>query len=274
MANDPTYNISPLLRSALFNGGAVIYLGAANLTIESDMSVSSYDLYKLGAADLTIESDVSASGFGILFESVLLDGEADLTASGFAIRTASAILDGLLDVSIASPVLIDIVGAISFSISSNFIIPDLIRFTPTAQNPGSYIPLVLLDGVPLTDQNRKFNNSNKPVFVEKSNWNSSKSRYYKRSTSGKQSFKLSWEWLPSDKENTIDKRQARNFIKEKSMDPDYHTLTVIKYGANPEDVFEETEYNVFITNYSEDLIRRDLGTGTYFWRCDVELEEI
>ncbi len=253
MANEPTYNISPLLRSALFNGGVMIITGSASLSAESDVSVSATAIY---------------------FENVAMSGEADLSVSGFAIRTASASLDGILDVSVALPVTINTIGAVSLSISSNFIIPDIIRFTPTAQNPGSYIPLVLLDGIPLTDQNRKFNNTNKPVFVEKSNWNSAKSRYYKRSTSGKQSFKLSWEWLPSDKENTIDKRQARNFIKEKSMDPDYHTLTIIKYGANPEDVFEETEYNVFITNYSEDLIRRDLGTGTYFWRCDVELEEI
>jgi hypothetical protein len=253
MANEPTYNISPLLRSALFNSGVVIVTGSASLSIESDLTVSATAIFS---------------------QSIAMDGEGDFTASAFAIKSASASLDGLLDVSIATPVRIDIAGAVSLSISSNFIIPDLIRFTPSVQNPGSYIPLVLLDGVPLTDQNRKFNNSNKPVFVEKSNWNSSKSRYYKRATSGKQSFKLSWEWLPSDKENTIDKRQARNFIKEKSMDPDYHTLTVIKYGENPEDVFEETEYNVFITNYSEDLIRRDLGTGTYFWRCDVELEEI
>lgn len=253
MANNPKYNISPLLSGALFNGESVYIRIGAILSAESELSVDSY-LITNGSATLSAESD--------------------LTVRAFKVVSASASLDGILDVSVSLPVTVAVAGAISISSSLNFIIPDLIRFTPTAQNPGSYIPLLLLDGVPLTDQNRKFNISHQPVFVEKKNWNASKSRYYKRSDSGRQSFRLSWEWLPSDKQYTIDKRQARNFIKDKAMDPDAHTLTVITYGENPEDVFEETEYNVFITNYTEDLVRRDLGTGTYFWKCDIEMEEL
>lgn len=253
MANNPKYNISPLLSGALFNGESVYVLASASLSIESDLSVSS-----------SLTTTASAS----------LSGDSEVTVTAFKVVSASASLDGILDVSVAFPVTINESGAISLSSSLNFIIPDLIRFTPTAQNPGSYIPLLLLDGVPLTDQNRKFNISHQPVFVENKNWNASKSRYYKRTGSGRQSFKLSWEWLPSEKQDTIDKRQARNFIKDKAMDPDSHTLTVITYGENPEDVFEETEYNVFITNYTEDLIRRDLVAGTYLWKCDIDMEEL
>lgn len=253
MANNPKYNISPLLSGALFNGESVYILSSASLSIESDLSANSY-----------LITSASAS----------LSGDSELTVTAFKVISASASLDGILDVSVSFPIAINQTGAISLSSSLDFIIPDLIRFTPSAQNPGSYIPLLLLDGIPLTDQNRKFSISHKPVFVEKKNWNSSKSRYYKRSDSGRQSFTLSWEWLPSDNQYTIDKRQARNFIKEKSMDLDAHTLTVITYGENPEDVFQETEYNVFITSYTEDLVRRDLGTGTYFWKCDIEMEEL
>lgn len=252
MTYNPKYNISPLLSGALFNGE---------------------NIYILASASLSIETDSSSAAVLVAYSSASLDSEVSVTASGFAIVSASANLDGILDITIAVPVTINLTGAINISISTNFIIPDILRFTPAAQNPGSYIPLVLLDGVALTDQNRKFNIGYKPIFVEKINWNSSKSRYYKRSGAGKNSFKLAWEWLPSDKENTIDKRQARNYIKNKAMDPDIHTLTIIKYGANPEDVFEENQYNVFITNYTEDLMRRDLVSGTYFWQCSLDLEE-
>jgi tRNA nucleotidyltransferase/poly(A) polymerase len=58
------------------------------------------------------------------------------------------------------------------------------------------------------------------------------------------------------------------------MDPDVHVLKVVTYGADPEDIFSETAYNVFITSYSEDLVRRDLTSDVYFWKCDLELEEV
>lgn len=253
MANNPKYNISPLLSGALFNGESI---------------------YVLADASLSVESDLTANSFLITTASASLDSELDVSVTAIAIISASATLDGIVDININNPTAIQTIGQISISSTANILLADLIRFTPSSQNPGSYIPLVLLDGIPLTDQNRKFVNSNQPVFVEKRNWNGDKSRYYKRSTSGKQTFRLSWEWLPSDKELTIDKRHARNFIKDTAMDPDSHVLTVITYGEDPEDVFDETEYNVFITNYSEDLIRRDLVSGNYFWRCDLELEEI
>jgi hypothetical protein len=56
-------------------------------------------------------------------------------------------------------------------------------------------------------------------------------------------------------------------------DLDAHVLKIIQYGENPEDIFNEEEYTVFITNYTEDLIRRDLVSGTYFWDCSLDLEQ-
>jgi hypothetical protein len=311
MSNNPKYNISPLLSGALFNGESVYTLASASLSIESNLTANAIEILLtssslsvesnltanaieillpsasfsiesdltanailLNPISLSIESNLTANAIEILLPSAALSIESDLTANGVRITSVSASLDGILNISVTTPIITVLTGIIALSSSFNLLISDLIRFTPSSQNPGSLIPLVLLDGVALTDQNRKFDNSNKPVFVEKKNWNSSKSRYYKRSTSGKQSFKLSWEWLPSDREYTIDKRQARNYLKSVAMDPDAHTLTIIKYGENPEDVFEETEYNVFITNYAEDLIRRDLVSGVYFWKCDIEFEEL
>jgi hypothetical protein len=223
---------------------------------------------------LSIESSLDVSVSSILFTSVSVSAESSLDSSATLIKFGYADISGVANITITTPVRIVILEPLSLSASSSILIADLIRFTPNSRYPGSYLTLLLLDGVPLTDQNRKFSNNIKPVFVEKINWNSSKSRYYKRSNSGKQTFKLSWEWLPADRDRTVDKREARNYIKNKAMDPDVHTLTVRTYGENPEDVFEETEYNVFITSYAEDLIRRDLSSGVYLWKCDIDFEEL
>jgi hypothetical protein len=252
-AENPYYSISGLLSGIVFNEVPYIKNISSTLSIESSISIN-----------------ISKT----VFASQSLSGELSLTASAVPVRFAEATLDGIANVSVISPVSVVAIDSLNFSISSNLLLSDLIRFTPNNRYPGSYVTLLLLDGVPLTDQNRKFNNNIKPTFVEKVNWNSTKNRYYKRATSEKQSFKISWEWLPADRDRTIDKREARNYVKNKAMDPDVHTLTVITYGENPEDVFDETEYNVFITNYAEDLIRRDLSSGVYLWKCDVDLEEL
>jgi hypothetical protein len=250
---DPINRISDPLSGILFN--------------ESPYAISA-------SASLTIESDLSVSILRITFSSSTLDGELDVSSSGTIIKLVSANLDGIANITIVAPVKTIITGAIPLTISSNILIADLIRFTPSSRYPGSLVPLLVLDNHALTDQGRKFSDTIKQVFVQKSNWNGSKSRYYKRDNAGKQTFKISWEWLPSNRESTVDKREARDYIKKLAMDPDVHTLKVVTYGADPEDIFAETAYNVFITSYSEDLIRRDMTSDVYFWKCDLELEEV
>jgi hypothetical protein len=254
MAESPYYSIGDLLSGIVFNEiPTIVPSGALSLSVESDLNVS---------AQITA------------FASSSLDGSFDLSVSGFAITTVSASIAGLFDVNIVTPSIQTVIGEISLSTSFNTSIADIVRFTPSSRYPGSYATLLLLDGIPLTAQNRKFSDDMKTNFIEQKNWNNSKSRYYKRSGPEKRTFKLSWEWLPSYREETIDKREARNYIKDKALDPDVHTLTLLSYGQDPEDVFEETNYNVFITNYSENLTRRDLSAGTYFWQCDLDLEEL
>jgi hypothetical protein len=254
MADDPEYSISELVSGIVFNQiPLTVTTGSITLSIETDFAVSA-SITAVASSTIDITSEVSAQAF--------------------AIKTAVASLSSILDISVASPSLILDIDMPNLSGSVNLSISDIINFTPSTRYPGSYVPLLLLDGVALTAQNRKFNDSLKTIFVEQKNWNNDKSRYYRRSNSGKKSFKLSWEWLPSDREYTIDKREARNYIKNISMDPDVHTLTLLSYGDDPEDIFEETNYNIFITSYSEELIRRDLTTGTYFWQCSLDMEEL
>jgi len=230
---------------------------------------------KFAKTSVSLSSSATATPLGrrIRFSSASISPTSSLTAGVGKVIGASASLSNILSINISDPLLINTIDIPTLSLSTSLLIADLIRFTPDSRYPGSILTMFLLDGQPLTSQGRTFSDSIKQIYTEQKNWNNTKSRYYKRDSAGKLSFKLAWDWLPAEREFTIDKRFARNFIKEKAMDPDIHTLTVISYGTDPEDIFEKTDYNVFITGYNEDLIRRDLQSGVYLWKCDLDLEE-
>lgn len=271
---DPINRISDPLSGIVFNEVPIPIFASTSLSIEVNLTVSTPRITTLGTASLSIESGLSISTLRIVPLSQSLSIDTSINAVGTIVQFAQANLDGIANITIVTPIVKTRIDPTTLSINSSVLIADLIRFTPSSRYPGSLVPLLVLDNHALTDQGRKFSDSIKQVFVEKSNWNNSKSRYYKRDNAGKQTFKISWEWLPSTRESTVDKREARDYIKKLAMDPDIHTLKVVTYGADPEDIFAETAYNVFITSYSEDLVRRDLSSNVYFWKCDLELEEV
>ena len=244
--------------------------------LEGSATVESGSLkVSLASSTLSGEADTSFTAVRIKFGSSTQSGESNVSVSGKNIRVSQSSLSQLLTININDFGIIRVLNTSPLSSSVTLLIADLVRFTPTSRTPGSIVSLLLLDGQPLTAQNRQYSNSNNPVYIEKKNWNASRSRYYKnKDKSGRMNFRLSWDWLPSEREDTIDKRFARNYIKDKSTDPDVHTLTVLSYGVDPEDILQETQYNVFITGYDESLIRRDLQSNTYFWNCSLDLEEV
>jgi len=224
---------------------------------------------------LSASSSQTASFSARVIRKASSSTSANSAVSGTAVKivkTNNIITTQTASITLTTTALKDFPNVI-FTSNSNLTVPNIIRFTPSSRYPGVILSMIDLDGKPLTAQGRQFSSSFGSKHIEKKNWNSSKSRYYKSSSAGKQTFKISWEWLPSDKEQTIDKRFARNFLKDKADDPDVHTLKIYSYGTNPQSVFSENTYNVFITSYSESLIRRDLSNGVYFWKCDIELEE-
>lgn len=138
----------------------------------------------------------------------------------------------------------------------------------------SYRTLFVLDNKPLTNHGRTLTSDQSMVFIENKNWNNLKSRYYKRTSSaGRTSFNLSWTFLPNSRYDTVDRRYARDFIKELAADPDIHVLKVINNDSNSSTPYTETSYNVFIRDYSETLVRRDLQNDVYYWDCNLTLEE-
>jgi hypothetical protein len=154
----------------------------------------------------------------------------------------------------------------------------MIRFSPNITADSSLIrALLLLDGSPLTNQSRTFDISTAPVFIENVNWAGDSSRSYKNAAQfggSKRTFNAKWSFIPNKSEETVDRKESRNYLKDKAMDSDIHTLTIVRQDENGITPYTEETINVFITNFNENLIRRDLVSGVYYFGCAMTLEEV
>ena len=154
----------------------------------------------------------------------------------------------------------------------------MIRFSPNITADSTVIrALLLLDGSPLTNQSRTFDISAAPVFIENNNWAGDSSRYYKNSAQhggSKRTFNAKWSFIPNKSEETVDYRESRNFLKDTAMDSDIHTLTIIRQDESGLTPYTEESVSVFITNFNEKLLRRDLVSGVYYFDCAMTLEEV
>lgn len=159
-------------------------------------------------------------------------------------------------------------------ITSRLNINPPIRFSPSYIDDTSIRTLFTLDSKPLTNHNREFETSLSPLFIENTNWNNTRSRYYKRSTSsGRRTFNLSWKMLPNAMTDTVDSRHGRDFLNSIAEDPDIHELKVLNQDENGLTAYTETTYRVFVRSYSETLVRRYISQGVYLYDCSLTLEE-
>ena len=58
------------------------------------------------------------------------------------------------------------------------------------------------------------------------------------------------------------------------MDADTHTLTVISQDEDGITPYTEENVTVFVSSFSENLIRRDLINDVYYFDCALALEEV
>ena len=84
----------------------------------------------------------------------------------------------------------------------------------------------------------------------------------------KQSFKLDWQFLPSKSEKTVDGQYGRDYLK--SLVGNRQMLDFF-IQDKPNDA--GSTYTVFIESYNEDLVRRELSTGTHFYNVSLVLKE-
>jgi hypothetical protein len=241
---------------------------------------SGYDFYtsddttKFAAVVLSGSADVSAGVIVIRSASAELSAQSDSSSSAILILNASSSLSGTVTLApIGTTILIS--ASIVLFQSLN-ITAKTVRFSSVSGIDSQVIRTVMmLDGKPLTNQTRSLQVSAIPIFVENRNWNGNSSRYYKNpNRADKKSFSISWSFIPNSKDYTVDLNHARDYIRKISNDSDMHVFSIVNQDESGVTPYTETVYNVFVKDFSESLIRRDLVDNMYYWSCSVTLEEV
>jgi hypothetical protein len=245
------------------------------LSSSGDVSVSGTKI-SISSSSMSIESLVSASALKISRGVSQISILSSLLSSATRIAITSVNLSGQVNLAIAGKIFL---ATIRINILNNLDVrAEAIRFGANITADSSLIrALLMLDGKPLTNQTRTFDYSVTPLFVENINWAGDSSRYYKNSaanSSGKRTFNIKWSFIPNYSNKTVDYRESRNYLKTVSMDPDVHTLTIINQDENGVTPYTEENVTVFVSTFSENLIRRDLVDDVYYFDCSMTLEEV
>ena len=90
-------------------------------------------------------------------------------------------------------------------------------------------------------------------------------RFY---TTNKKQFSLSWSYLPSLSNKTVDSSAARDFLFGIANTSNHVSVAV---QLDPNGTFEQ--YNCYVDSYSETLIRRDLTTACSYYDVSMTLTE-
>jgi hypothetical protein len=220
-------------------------------------------------------ADVSVTANKVQYGASQVSISASVSPTATKVRTASISINAIsLIVTAGKEILF---ANISIPVMGTSLIATAIKFAVNNNiDTSSYKTLFVLDDKPLTNQGRTYTSDLNMDFIESKNWNNTKSRYYKRqglANPTRKSFALSWTYLPNSRYDTVDKRYARDYLKSVASDPDIHTLKMLNNDSDGNDPYTETEYNVFVRDYSETLVRRDLVSNVYFWECSMTLEE-
>lgn len=250
-----------------------IKIAKSQTTILPDVSTTTNtNKFSYASASPSLDTTVSPNATEILFASSAVSTDLTTDIFGRRIKKSQILIANLITISFTAGKTATAELDVNIQIG---LICTLVKFAGNnAIDTAGYRTLLVLDDKPLTDQGRTLSSELGQLFIENKNWNNSKSRYYKRpSSSGRTSFSLSWSYLPDSRYDTVDKRFARDFIKEIASDPDIHTLKIINQDVVGANAYTETQYNVYVRDYSETLIRRDINNDIYLWDCTLTLEE-
>lgn len=136
----------------------------------------------------------------------------------------------------------------------------------TSGNTLFYPAAIWVDNVQLTDQGRgpvTRARDERSTSVELAN--GTRKRYIK---AVKHTFSTSWSYLPDDTTCTIDGYAARDEMVELLGDAGRSHLLRFFYKNG-----EYEEFTVFVSSYSEELVKRDPVSGVFIWSVSVEFEE-
>jgi len=84
----------------------------------------------------------------------------------------------------------------------------------------------------------------------------------------KQTFNLDWQFLPSKTSKTVDGQYGRDYLKSL-----VGNRQMLEFFVQDKPNDAGSTYTVFIESYNEDLVRRELNTGTHFYNVSLVLRE-
>ena len=230
---------------------------------------------KLSISHSVIESILSIQISAYAFRNVSSRINAQSTASATAgkLVKASASINPFTVLVILSKEIVN--ARTEINIKGTSILASLVKFASNGIiDTGNIRTLLYIDDKPITEHNRILSSSKIPVYKENINWNNKKSRYYNRqNTAAKDSFSISWSFLPNFREKTVDSKYARDYIASIAEDPDIHVLKIVSQYENSTTPYSVNTYNVFVRSYDETLVRRDMADGVYYFDCSIGLEE-
>lgn len=149
-----------------------------------------------------------------------------------------------------------------------------IRFSPSLVEDTQHIrPLLIIAGKPLTEHNRKVDISILEQFTENQNWQSTKSRYYKKKKARK-SFTVSWTFVPNSREKTVDQKHGRDTIREIGRNPKVLSMKLLEIDSSGLTPYTEISHDIVVTAYQESLVRRDVSDNSFYWDCNLTFEEV
>jgi hypothetical protein len=252
-----------------------IAFAASSILIDSNATTNATKI-AFAAASLSAEATVAASSFKIAPVEIQVSAETTVTTTAIKIAYAAALFSSQVTVNTGAKISL---ATIRINVLNNTSInTQLIRFSNAITADDTLIrALLLLDNKPITNQNRQLIVAANPIFIENENWAGNISRYYKNSTANagaKRVFNLNWNLIPGEATDTVDIREARNFLKDIADDADSHTLTIINQDENGITPYTEENITVLITGYSETLIRRYISDNIYLFQCSMTLEEV
>lgn len=123
-----------------------------------------------------------------------------------------------------------------------------------------------LNNQEITEQGRKVSDSVQTGASEVELDSGVSRRYIKNN---KRNFTFEWEWMPSLQNKTIDQRKSRDYIKDLAFTTKNKILMKIK--LDHEEAAEEIY--VYINEYSEELVRRDIQEGCDYYKVSLTVEE-
>lgn len=125
--------------------------------------------------------------------------------------------------------------------------------------------LLKLGGEEITEHNRRIDSSINQSGSDVELNRGIIKRYVKRN---KRSFSISFSYLPTSYEKTVDGRKGRDYLLNlfRQKQP-----VELKIKLDPNE--EYRTYTCFFNSYSEKLIRRDLPTDCAYYDVNIELEE-